>query len=130
MKPVEREPAKVEMVESNLKTHSFTDKIGTTLASFGVLKLKDSLFVWVGSCDEPKLMNMCVAMKSSYETLPLTSQILGPHSDDLSSSLASQLTKRLNKPVFVSVNLQIDRFLFPEVTKRLKEEINNNSEYF
>lgn len=130
MEHKDKEPVKLEMAESNLKTHSFTEKIGTILVSFSVLKLKDSLFVWVGSSDEPKLMNMCVAMKSSYESLPLTSQILGPHSDDLSSGLASQLSRRLNKPVFVSVNLQIDRFLFPEVTKRLKEEIKINAEYF
>lgn len=126
----DKDTATIEYVDSSLAAHSFSEKIGSTVVLFKTLKLKDSLFVWVGSNEEPKLTNLCVAMKSSYETLPLTTQVLGSRADETSTGLASQLTRRLSKPVFASVNLQLDSFLFPEVNKRLKEEIKNKPEYF
>lgn len=126
----DKDTATIEYVDSSLAAHSFSEKIGSTVVLFKTLKMKDSLFVWVGGNEEPKLTNLCVAMKSSYEALPLTTQVLGSRADETSTGLASQLTRRLGKPVFASVNLQLDSFLFPEVNKRLKEEIKNKPEYF
>ncbi|KAG8283705.1 proteasome assembly chaperone 4-like [Homalodisca vitripennis] len=124
------ETAQIEFTDSRFTTHSFSEKVGSTGVLFKVLKMKDSLFVWIGSSQEPKLVNMCVAMKNPYESLPLTTQVLGSRTDEMSPGLASQLTRRLNKPVFVGVNVELDRFLFPEVTKRLNEEIKKHPECF
>uniref|UniRef100_A0A1B6KZT8 Proteasome assembly chaperone 4 n=1 Tax=Graphocephala atropunctata TaxID=36148 RepID=A0A1B6KZT8_9HEMI len=126
----EKETAQIESTDSRLSTHSFSENIGSTVVMFSVLKLKDSAFMWIGSGQEPRLVNMCVAMKTPYESLPLTTQVLGSRSDEMSPGLASQLAKRLSKPVFVSVNIELDRCLFPEVTKRLNEEIKKYPECF
>lgn len=126
----DKDTATIEYVDSTLAAHSFLEKIGNTVVSFKTLKLKDSLFVWVGASEEPKLTNLCLAMNTCFETLPLTTQVLGSRTDDFSSGLASQLSRRLGKAVFASVNIQLDGFLFPEVSKRLKEEIKNKPEYF
>lgn len=127
---MKNEDSNIVYVESGLLTHSFSEKIGAKTLLFSVLKLKDSVFVWIGLATEPKLMNICLAMKSPYDTLPLTTNFLGSVNDDKSSALASKLSIRLKKPVFVSVNVELDRFQFPELSARLNEEIKLRPECF
>ena len=64
------------------------------------------LYVWIGDSN-CKLENISCAMKTSYSEQPLNTNLLlsSDHSAQISSDLALKLAKKLNKQVFVSVNI-------------------------
>ncbi|GFY72230.1 proteasome assembly chaperone 4 [Trichonephila inaurata madagascariensis] len=115
--------------ESLLKTHTFTDTLLDCHVIFHIIKMKDSLFLWIG--DQGNFDSLAVAMKTPYSTSPVASSIMGYSADDYSCSLASQLSERTKMQVFASYNLsRNDSNFLSIVAKRLTQEIIDNPNKF
>ncbi|KAG9348094.1 hypothetical protein JZ751_004119 [Albula glossodonta] len=94
MNNVECGNANTVATEDAISIHDFSEKILEQAVHFHVMKMKGGFFLWVGT--SPHLSNLAVAMSSKYDSMPLSTLILGDPSDT---------TKKTKKQVFVSYNL-------------------------
>ncbi|XP_040287911.1 proteasome assembly chaperone 4 [Bufo bufo] len=119
----------MELSHRSITIHNFSEKISDRLVHFHVMSLQDCFFLWVGY--SATLCNLAVAMCSRFDSMPLSSQILGDQSDTTSSSFAQRLAKKTKKQVFASVNIPTnDSQLMLLVEKRIKEEMDSFPEKF
>lgn len=109
----------------SIKIHNFSCKISEKLVAFQVTQLKGQILIWIAE-GEPSLTNLAVGVP--VKDSPSTT-LLGA-SDSQSSKLASMLSKKLNKQVFCSFNLEDDILTTPQVIGRLLEEIKQFPEKF
>lgn len=119
--------AVIEKVPSKWSTHSFTADISETMYTFRVLKMNQSVFIYIGQSENQTLDEMAVAM-SLQDTISTT--ILGAQLGGDSQELAAQFTKRLQKQVFVSCNIPSNNVVRPLLVKRIAEEIKNVPDAF
>lgn len=122
--------AVIEYTTSSFQKHEFAETFSDTCIEFTVLKMKDSVFICLCLKNEPKLLDMSLAIQSPYSALPSSIKILGNTADVTSTNLATRLHQKLQKPVYVSCNVTLDRILLPAIEKRLAEEIKNKQEFF
>jgi hypothetical protein len=120
----------IEYMKSNFGVHNFVAEIAETPVHFQVLKMENSLFIWIGSGIDPAFSDLGMALNSSYGRLPLSTRLMGPNTDITSLNLASRLSKKFQRAVFVSYNLPSDRLILPAVEKRLQEEVMTYPEKF
>jgi hypothetical protein len=113
----------IEYMKSNFQVHNFVTEIAETLVQFQVLKMENSLFVWIGSGTDPAFSDLGMALNSSYDRLALSTRLMGLNTDMMSLNLASRLSKKFQRTVFVSYNLPSDRLILSAVEKRLQEEV-------
>ncbi|XP_065112536.1 proteasome assembly chaperone 4 [Paramisgurnus dabryanus] len=110
-----------EAVDS-MTVHDFSEKILEQHVHFHVMKFDGGFFLWVGS--NAVLSNLAVSINSKYDSMPLSTLVLGDTSDTTPSSLAQRLTKKTKKQVFVSYNLPMtDSNLLLLVENRIKKEM-------
>ncbi|XP_035882475.1 proteasome assembly chaperone 4 isoform X2 [Phyllostomus discolor] len=69
--------------------HNFSARLWEQLVHFHVMRLTDSLFLWVGAT--PHLRNLAVAMCSRFDSIPVSTSLLGDTSDTTSTGLAQRL---------------------------------------
>uniref|UniRef100_A0A8D2B756 Proteasome assembly chaperone 4 n=1 Tax=Sciurus vulgaris TaxID=55149 RepID=A0A8D2B756_SCIVU len=69
--------------------HNFSARLWEQLVHFHVMRLTDSLFLWVGAT--PHLRNLAVAMCSRYDSIPVCTSLFGDTSDTTSTGLAQRL---------------------------------------
>lgn len=80
---------------------------------------------------EPAFKDLSLAMNTAYENSPTPVKILGDASSLTSSTLASRLSKRCKKPVFVSFNVpESNQEFFVKIEERLLEEMVMTPECF
>lgn len=116
---------------SPIGIHQFSGKVLDKNVCFQALKLTDQLLLWIGMESDPSFKDFAVAMSTPYEKSPTTIKILGDPSSLTSSTLASRLSKRCKKPVFVSFNIsETNQELFTKIEERLLEEIIISPELF
>ncbi|XP_070816693.1 proteasome assembly chaperone 4 [Chaetodon trifascialis] len=109
--------------------HNFSEKILEQVVHFHVMKLSGGFFLWVGST--PVLSNLAVSMSSKYDSMPLSSLVMGDPSDTAPNSLAQRLAKKTKKQVFVSCSLPMtDPNLSLLVENRIKKELELHPEHF
>lgn len=119
------------MSDTGLAFHQFTGDAGGSSVTYLVLKMKDSLYLWMGKDGEAPLENLSVAITLPQSANTLSSQILGPPLNTVSSAIAAHLSKRLRKQVFVSYNFPgDDKLLMTAIEERLAEEIKVSPNYF
>ncbi|XP_013855120.1 proteasome assembly chaperone 4 [Austrofundulus limnaeus] len=112
-----------------IKVHNFSEKILEQVVHFHVMKLSGGFFLWVGSA--PVLSNLAVSMNSRFDSMPLSSLVLGDPSDTAANSLSQRLAKRTKKQVFVSFSLPMsDSSLSLLVEDRIKKELELHPEHF
>ncbi|XP_019398227.1 PREDICTED: proteasome assembly chaperone 4 [Crocodylus porosus] len=108
--------------EAGISLHHFSGRLGEQLVHFQAMRLRDSLFLWVGSA--PLLGSLAVAMCSPRDSIPVSTSLLGDPSDTTSNSLAQRLARKTKKQIFVSYNLQnTDNSFTVLIEKRIKEEM-------
>nr|XP_035150954.1 proteasome assembly chaperone 4 isoform X1 [Callithrix jacchus] len=73
----------------DVSLHNFSARLWEQLVHFHVMRLTDSLFLWVGAT--PHLRNLAVAMCSRYDSIPVSTSLLGDTSDATSTGLAQRL---------------------------------------
>ncbi|XP_076582620.1 proteasome assembly chaperone 4 isoform X2 [Chaetodon auriga] len=109
--------------------HNFSEKILEQVVHFHVMKLSGGFFLWVGST--PVLSNLAVSMSSKYDSMPLSSLVMGDPSDTAPNSLAQRLAKKTKKQVFVSCSLPMtDSNLSLLVENRIRKELELHPEHF
>ncbi|KAK7802295.1 hypothetical protein U0070_012817 [Myodes glareolus] len=113
----------------DVSLHNFSARLWEQLIHFHVMRLTDSLFLWVGAT--PHLRNLAVAMCSRYDPIPVCTSLFGDTSDATSSGLAQRLARKTSKQVFVSYNLSnTDSNFTLLVENRIKEEMETFPEKF
>lgn len=117
----------VKRLPSTWTSHTFTAKISDTTYTFRVLKMNQSLFIYIGHGENETFDALAMAMPTQ-ETI--STQILGAQTGDDSKELAQQFTKRLKKQVFLSYNIPSNGTIRPLIVKRLSEEIKNVPDAF
>ncbi|KDR20508.1 proteasome assembly chaperone 4-like [Zootermopsis nevadensis] len=122
--------ASIEFMKPNCEIHSFGTEVAATPVHFQVLKMENSLLIWIGSGTDPTFSDLGMALNTSYDRLPLCTRLMGAQSDMASLNLASRLTKKSQMAVYVSYNLPSDRLILPAIEKRLQEEIKAYPEKF
>ncbi|XP_061851651.1 proteasome assembly chaperone 4 isoform X1 [Colius striatus] len=102
--------------------HDFSGRLGEQQVHFHAMRLRDSLFLWVGAA--PALASLAVAMCSPHDSVPVAASLLGDPSDTASACLARRLASKTKKQVFVSYNLQnTDSSFTLLIENRIKEEM-------
>ncbi|XP_068176069.1 proteasome assembly chaperone 4 [Antennarius striatus] len=115
--------------DAPITVHNFSEKILEQEVHFHVMRLSGGFFLWVGS--NPVLSNLAVSMSSKYDSMPLSTLILGDPSDTTSNSLAQRLAKKTKKQVYVSYSLPLtDSSLGLLVEDRIKKELELRPELF
>lgn len=113
----------------DVSIHNFSARLCEQLIHFHAMRMKDSLFLWVGAV--PHMRNLAVAMCSRYDSIPVATSLFGDTSDTTTTGLAQRLARKTNKQVFVSCNLQnTDSNLALLVENRIKEEMEAFPEKF
>uniref|UniRef100_A0A8C7HHS2 Proteasome assembly chaperone 4 n=1 Tax=Oncorhynchus kisutch TaxID=8019 RepID=A0A8C7HHS2_ONCKI len=82
-----------------ITVHDFSEKILEQTVHFHVIKLNGGFFLWVGS--NPVLSNLAVSMESKFDSMPLSTLVLGDPSDTTPNSLAQRLSKH---PFILSIS--------------------------
>lgn len=119
-----------EMVKNkcDLKFHEFMTEIGDLLIVCHMIKMEDSLYVWVGNYNDNAMNDLSFAIKSPYEKEPLSTKIMGSIVNDCSSNLAKRLSKKLSMPVYISFNVQVNNFSLLVIERRIQNELNLHPE--
>lgn len=112
---------------SKFHTHLFSGESCGAQINYRVLKMCDSVFIYMGPKGSEAFDELALAMNIPSKGETISTSILGSSE---SRELAEKLTKRLNKQVYISANCSMDRINRPVIEKRLVEEISNHPEYF
>ncbi|KAI4467028.1 proteasome assembly chaperone 4 [Holotrichia oblita] len=97
---------------------------------YQVLVMKDSLMVFINNKSEMSLKDMSIAMIGQHCKDPISSKLFGDFMDESSQALATKLSKKLQKPVYVSYNVENDRLTSVLVERQLFKEIKDNPDKF
>ncbi|XP_069880753.1 proteasome assembly chaperone 4 isoform X3 [Dipodomys merriami] len=79
----------------DVSLHNFSARLWEQLVHFHVMRLTDSLFLWVGAT--PHLRSLAVAMCSRYDSIPVCTSLFGDTSDTTSTGLAQRLGRPTNR---------------------------------
>uniref|UniRef100_A0A8C7EDZ0 Proteasome assembly chaperone 4 n=1 Tax=Nothoprocta perdicaria TaxID=30464 RepID=A0A8C7EDZ0_NOTPE len=110
------------LAAGGIVVHDFSGQLGEQLVHFHAMRLRDSLFLWVGAA--PALASLAVAMCSPRDSVPVSASLLGDPSDPAGVSLARRLASKTKKQIFVSYNLQnTDSNFSLLIENRIKEEM-------
>ncbi|KAF4521886.1 hypothetical protein B566_EDAN008389 [Ephemera danica] len=122
--------ADVEESSSLLKLHQFTAELMTVPVFFEALKLKDSLFLWIGS-ETRTFSDLGIAMPIAPNDVTTTRLLGSVHLQTPSDLMARRLSTKLNKPVYLSYNIKMDdSVLMKTIEKKIHEEIVAKPECF
>lgn len=119
--------AQITKVASKWAAHHFTAEICESIYTFRVLKMNQSLLIYIGQSGSEALDELAMAMP--VNDFPSTT-IIGTQHGSESQELAQQLTRRLKKQVFVSYNLPMNTQIRLMLVKRIAEEIKNVPDAF
>lgn len=111
---------------STWKLHEFEVWSGEFICRVVVLRMKDSLLVWVGG-REAQLNEVALGVPLAVGNGALATTLLG---EGNASGLARRLTLGLGRQVYVCCGKVFDRFTAPLVEKGIVAEIKNHPEYF
>lgn len=118
----------MKSTSSVFTSHLFSGEASGQAINFRVLKMQDSIFIYIGKKDDEVLDGLAVGLLSPYDDRQaITTSIL---ESTESRDIAQKLAVKLNKPVFISFNISVDRFTSPIVEKQLLQEIKERPEFF
>lgn len=116
---------------SKFASHFFKAEIAglkSTIINYRILKMENSVFIYIGSKDDEQLNGLALGLLIPNQSEKSTSTAILESQE--SKDMAQKLSIRLNKPVFVSCNVNLDRHTAPIVEKHLIEEIKERPECF
>lgn len=105
----------------------FTGDILDGQYRYRVLKMTDSVFIYIGNAENEIFNDLAFAVPSDQ---PLGTAILGIDTMSDSKEVAIYLSQKLKKTVFVSCNFPSDNLLKPLILKKLTEKINDARDSF
>ena len=83
-----------------------------------LILLGEATYVWAGA-EDSRLDTLSVAVPSPYSQVPPGTTLLGSSADGASQTMAQRLTRKLGRPVFVSLNVREDPDLHFFVQQRV-----------
>ena len=119
----------VSLLPSNFKSHYFNATVGDQNYIFRILKMNKSVFIYIGSDGNEVLDEIGVAMPMQNNEIVGTTA-LGPLIGCESKEFSMKLAKKLNKQVYISCNVPVDRMVRPLIEKCLSDEIKAHPEHF
>ena len=119
----------IEDATSNFRTHLFSKTIFGIDIQFSVLKMDQSVLIWIGFKEPKNFNDLSLGFQSKFNSIPLSAHLLGNATDVISKTLTSKLAKKLEKPVYLSYNIS-DNQMTPEIIKALVNEIDANPDCF
>ncbi|KAJ8931171.1 hypothetical protein NQ314_015946 [Rhamnusium bicolor] len=120
----------VEYTATRFNVHKFMEEITEKKIIFQVIKMLDSLFIYINDKDQPYFNDLSLAMKNRYDNSAIGTSLIGNFTEDISKTVACRISKKVNKSVYLSYNIEQDRLLIPLIEKRLYEEIKTNPNKF
>lgn len=120
----------VKYTKPKIKSYGFSVNIGDKKVLYQVLQLKDSLFIFINEKNNLSFDDLSLAMNCKYESLPVSTQLFGNFTNDISKSIAARACRKLNKCVYVSCNIEFDKLTFPYIEKCLYDEMRRHPEKF
>lgn len=118
----------MKSTSSTFVSHLFTGEVAGQTLNYRILRMQDSVFIYIGKKDEEVLDGLAVGLLSPYQNREaVTTSIL---ESTESFDIAQKLAVKLNKPVFVSCNVNIDRLVAPVIETHLIQEIKERPEFF
>jgi len=111
-----------------LKFHNFSIKTGDTTVSCEVIVLEDSLYIWIGDSANRNMDDLSFALMVKSDKQPVATKIMGSAADLTSTNMASRLSMKLGKPVYVSFNVKTDNIMLPTIEKGIHEEFQTHAD--
>lgn len=112
---------------SKFHNHFFAGDVSGQAMNFRVLKMEDSLFIYIGTKDSETFDDIGLAMLLPNKKEAISTSLIGSTE---SRDIAQKLSLRLNKPVFISCNTSMDRITRPLIEKILLQEVTERPEFF
>merc|ERR1712071_309787 len=110
-------------IMASINVHQFSGKVFDKQVCYQVIKMNNSLVIWIAMESDPSFRELSVAMKTGYEKSPTAVKLMGDTSSLTSSTMAARLSKRCGKQVFVSFNVSdTNQEMFGKIEERLVEE--------
>lgn len=122
--------AKIEYCDPHLTSHGFYFKACDQKVIVRAFKLEKGLFLWIGSFSHPVLEDLALSMTTPYGKDPLQTKLLGDVLNMTSMNLGSRLSKKLDKPVYVSFNVDSDMISLPAIEAAIVEEMKKAPHLF
>ncbi|XP_035917479.1 uncharacterized protein LOC118514583 [Anopheles stephensi] len=121
------------MVAPNFHSHLAQVEVCEVLYNIRVLKMKESVFIYIGQDKAESFDEMAVAMPNASNTAEvLGTTIIGPPDGSGAQDLAQRVAKKLRKQVYLSLGSSVpnDRIVRPSIEKKIFDDIKNNIECF
>ncbi|CAH0729079.1 unnamed protein product, partial [Brenthis ino] len=118
---------KIKYSKSAWNIHEFEIWSGDLICRVVVLRMKDSLLVWVGGRDA-QLNEVALGVPLAVGNGALATTLLGEEGN--TSGLARRLTLALGRQVYVCCGKTFDRFTGPLVERGIVAEIKNRPDCF
>ena len=110
-----------------MTTITFSDVFADSEALlFQLILLGESTYVWVGT-EDSRLDSLAVSVPSPYSSVPPGTTLLGGGADAGSQTKAQRLTRKLARPVFVSLNVRDDPDLHFFLQKRVLRALTESA---
>lgn len=123
--------SKPRFIESGFKLHTFAGEAVEKKVLFQVIKMLDSLIIFINLADSMVLRDLSLGMFNTRTMQePIATKIIGDFADEVSKNMALKFARKLGKTVYISLNVSDDRLMLPAIEKRLCEEIKNKPDKF
>lgn len=119
-----------QYIQSSFRLHVFKTCLTEKTIVYQVIKMADSVFICINYEDNLTMTDMSLAMQNPYEKLPIATQLLGDSPESVSKNMAAKLSRKFNKCVYISFNVECDKRTLPFVEKRLFDEIKSVPDCF
>lgn len=114
-------------IQSPFTSHSFASECIDRWYKYRVLKMTDSVFIYIGDRDNETFDELALAIPMDNVT---GTTIIGNDAVTDSKEIAIHMARKLKKQVFVSSNIRTDNMLKPLIIKRLAQEVIDVPEAF
>lgn len=123
--------SKLHFIEPTFKLHTFTADIVDKKILFQVIKMVDSVMIFINLMDNMVLYDLSLGLFNTRRMEePVTTKIIGNFVEDISKNMAFKFAKRLRKSVYISCNVENDKLMIPVIEKKLCEEIKSKPDKF
>ncbi|XP_011881990.1 PREDICTED: proteasome assembly chaperone 4-like isoform X2 [Vollenhovia emeryi] len=122
------EGPEVELLPCSFKFHDFVAKVCDLSINCQIIKMEDSLYLWIGDSAKRSMTDLSFALASRFERQPIATKIMGSVADTTSMNMAKRLSTKLGKPIYVSFNVTADNIALPGIERRIQEEFKTHAD--
>lgn len=113
----------ITFVESKLGLHTFESEIMERKILFQIVKMQDSLLIYVNHKDNTCFSDLSLAIKERFGNKVIGTKIVGNLSENSANEISCRIALKTGKTVFLSCNVDIDARFIPLLEKRLYDEM-------